>query len=291
MLLLLKSARRRIHSAVRWCRSLGHHLRVVLGPKTRLYETKSSSPLIVSLTSFPARIAGTWLAIESIFQQTYRPDKIILTLALEEFPGRKLPRAIRRQVARGLEIIWLETNRGSFDKLIPTRTAYPMATVLTVDDDKLLPKTLIAEIMDAHAMDPTAIVGARGWEMAAREGKIQYGLGWTRADVSTPSRKLFMPGNAGVLYPAGSLDDRVNDMHVAMELAPTADDIWFWGVATSKRTPMKCLGKAAYPTIFLQKNTPTLGNINRLNNGPQFQAVLDFFCIRNQVVTACVPDQ
>lgn len=284
---VLPRIRRKVHRSVRWLRDLREHFRVVLGPKRRLAEPTRIPQLIVSLTSFPARIGGAWLAIESIYQQTILPDRILLTLAKEEFPGQKIPFTIQLQVYRGLEIIWVEKNGRSFDKLLPARIAFPSSIIVTVDDDKLLPQTLLADLMDSHAKHPTAIIGARGWEMAAHGGAIEYGRGWTRASANTPSQRLFMPGNGGVLYPGGSLDNRLNDIKNAMQLAPTADDIWFWGVATARGTPLRCLGKGPYTTIFSQRNSPALGHINSKENGPQFQAILDHFSIRNRVVAAC----
>lgn len=286
---LLVRVRKKGHSAARWLRDLGEHLRVALGPKSRLARTHSRAPLIVSLTSFPARIGGAWLAIESIFQQTLLPDKIVLVLSIEEFPHKEIPWTLKRQVARGLEIMWVYKNGRSFDKLIPTRIVFPSASILTVDDDKLLPKNLIAELMAVHLNQPDTIIGARGWDMKSSGGTMEYGVGWTRANADTPSRRLFLPGNAGVLYPAGSLDDRLNDMQGALALTPTNDDIWFWGIATARQTTMKCLGKAVYPTIFFQKNSPALGDVNTVNNGPQFQAILDHFSIRDHVIAACDP--
>jgi hypothetical protein len=70
---------------------------------------KIASNLIVSLTSFPARIKTTWIAVESILRQRIRPEKIALVLNKFEFGSSSyLPRELEKQKKHGLEIIWIE---------------------------------------------------------------------------------------------------------------------------------------------------------------------------------------
>ena len=65
---------------------------------------------IISLTSFPKRIRCLYMTIESLFEQTYPADKIILWLSEDEFNKRKLPRTILRLQKRGLEVKWVSGN-------------------------------------------------------------------------------------------------------------------------------------------------------------------------------------
>lgn len=69
-------------------------------------DVKRSEEVVVTLTTDPARIETTWLAIESLLRQTEKPDRIVLNLFEGEFPGRSLPNPIREQMTRGLEINW-----------------------------------------------------------------------------------------------------------------------------------------------------------------------------------------
>jgi hypothetical protein len=68
------------------------------------------SDVIVSLTSFPARIAGVELTIASILRQSVQPEHVVLVVSEEEFPGRILPERLLRRQGRGLEILWTERN-------------------------------------------------------------------------------------------------------------------------------------------------------------------------------------
>src|SRR5690554_3540856 len=47
-------------------------------PKMHVLNSKDEIGLIVSFTSFPARIDNVWLVVESILRQSVKPDKIIL---------------------------------------------------------------------------------------------------------------------------------------------------------------------------------------------------------------------
>ena len=44
--------------------------------------------VIISLTSYPARIDTVHLTIRSILRQTVQADKILLWLSIEEFPNK-----------------------------------------------------------------------------------------------------------------------------------------------------------------------------------------------------------
>lgn len=48
-------------------------------------DTISEKKIVVSLTSFPARIKKVHIVIESLLNQTIKPDKIILWLSKEQF--------------------------------------------------------------------------------------------------------------------------------------------------------------------------------------------------------------
>ena len=64
---------------------------------------------IVSLTSWKKRIDIVHNAIESIMNQTVKPDKIVLNLSLDEFPSGndELPENLTSLIDNGLEIGWV----------------------------------------------------------------------------------------------------------------------------------------------------------------------------------------
>ena len=272
----------RIHNAIRRLRIYAEHFQIIVNANSRFVPTGQVKPFVVSMTSFPARIRRSWFAIESILQQSVRPERFVLVLADEEFPDRKLPQSFRRLTRRGLEIFWVSEDSKSYDKLIPIWKTDPGLPVMTVDDDKLISQGLLEQLWKAHENFPDAIIGSRGWVIRNTPDGIHYGQGWARATKSSsPQPNLLLPGGGGVLYPPNCLDERVVDLDAAMDLAPTADDLWFWASALSKETPMICLGVPPLTPTIGQDKTPSLREVNLTANEGQFQAVIEHFQIRS----------
>ena len=82
-------------------------------PKNPLNSEEREEQVIVSLTSYPARISYVHLAIKSLMLQSYKPDRIILWLAEEQFPDKKLPKKLTDLCQYGLEIIWMQDIYGN----------------------------------------------------------------------------------------------------------------------------------------------------------------------------------
>jgi len=276
-----------IHSFVRLLRGWRKRLQVQLGPKLSLGERPSHPEVIISVTTFPPRVRQCSIALESIFQQTIHPAAVVLSLAVEEFPGRRIPRPLRNLVTRGLTILWVEVNNKSYDKLLSAKLHFPELAIITVDDDKLLNPKFLEEMVDAHHSTPDCVVGYRGWDMRSSKGAIHYGKDWVRADKSTPSWRLFLPGNGGVLYPKHAISEKLHDMDVALLLAPTADDIWFWGLVHDGGIEMRCLGKPPHTPIATFAKSPALRDINETLNDVQFQRVIDHFGLREKLLKMC----
>lgn len=239
--------------------------------------TTSEIAVIASLTTYPPRIGLAWLAIETLLRQSVKPRKLILVLSEEEFPKKIVPRRIQQQSRRGLEILWVARNGRSYDKLIPVRQRYPGETIVTFDDDKFFPRTLLEELYLASVQNPGSVIGSRGWVIPAEDKEIHYGSDWVRATPGARGRNLFTPGGNGCLYPPRSLDPTSENLDLALEICPTADDIWFWFATQRTASPTVCLGLRPHRSIRSQKGTPALSAINSTKNDDQFQQMLKRF--------------
>lgn len=224
--------------------------------------SENPGDVVVCMTSYPERIDHAWLAIESLFRQTYKDFHIVLVLARDQFPGEKLPRMIRRQIKKGLKILWQSHDRGSFDHLWPAVVEFPDSRVISVDDDKFFPTDLVEQLVAVSESRPGTVIGARGWAMASRDGVIQFQGGWERANPATPPDKLFMPPGNGSLYPPASLPALTGDDAARLRLCPTADDVWYWAMASLASTPSFCLGMAAHRPIWKQSRTKSLADLD-----------------------------
>lgn len=276
-----------IHSGVNVLKDWSLRLALQFGPKRRLGSRPVHSEVVVSLTTFPPRIWQCSVAIESIFMQTVHPATILLALSSEEFPGRTIPWPLRNLVKRGLEIAWVDENNKSYDKLLSAKRLYPDKAIVTIDDDKMLNPRFLEEMLASHSQSPDWVIGYRGWEMRCADGDIRYGKGWVRANEETPSWQLFLPGNAGVLYPKNAISEKVHQMNIAYSLSPTNDDFWFWGLVHESGTSMKCLGKPPHRLIASIKRSPALRDVNEALNDVQFQKTIDYFGLRSNLAEEC----
>lgn len=250
--------------------------RLMLG-QFRAFQGNDASNLVVSLTSFPARIDDVWITIESIFQQDYKPSRVVLVLAEPEFPGRKLPASIERQVARGLEVLWVPQNTRSYKKLLPVREKYPDSYVVTFDDDIIYEPWRLGQLMTQSEKYPKSVIGFRGREVALLANAcFQPYMEWSLADEASPPYGTLLTGVGGILYPPEVLEaSMLFDIESAQALAPTADDIWFWAVALHSGVPVRCLGYQEHIAIRLNDIDNSLQKINcdQGRNDKQLEAV------------------
>ena len=73
--------------------------------KLGINTKKRKEKIIVSLTSYPKRINVVWITIETLLQQTVKPDEVILWLADSQFKEiEELPEELKALQKRGLTI-------------------------------------------------------------------------------------------------------------------------------------------------------------------------------------------
>ena len=239
---------------------------------------KELKPVVVSLTSYPARINTVHKTIESLLSQTFKADKIILNLGEDKFPNKEkdLPKELLDLVPKGLEINWCIDIR-SYTKLLPVLKKHPDSIIITVDDDLLYPKHLIRKLVCAYIKKPEYIHCHRAHLILFdRRGKIKpYGK-WVKEALGVkPSFNNFLTGVGGVLYPPNVLYKDVFDEEKFKRLAPMADDIWFWAMAVLNGTKINVI-KNNIPSLEYIEGTQENGLYvtNITKNDEQLQNVL-----------------
>ena len=83
-----------------------------------------SKQIIVSVTSYPARSSSVALALETIYGQFSKSDKVIMWLASSQFPGRdeEFPKELRKLVSeKGLVIQWCDDDLKPYEKYFTLR--------------------------------------------------------------------------------------------------------------------------------------------------------------------------
>lgn len=197
---------------------------------------------IVSMTSFPAAIPYAVPTLKAILNGSVLPDKVVLYLALPQFPDGKVPAAIEPLTANPVfEVRWWPEDIRSYKKLVPALHDFPDAVIVTADDDALYHKNWLRDLLRWHAKFPDVIFAHRAKLMQPdapykkwRKYRWHHFLfRRLRFDV-----RNIQTGVGGVLYPPHSLDEGMIDEKLFMSIAPTQDDLWFWAAATSKGTPI-----------------------------------------------------
>ncbi len=226
--------------------------------------------IIVSLTSFPARIKKVHFVIENLLTQTIKPDKLILWLSDSEFPNREkdLPESLLRLREFGLTISWCEYMR-SFQKLIPTLREYSNDIIITLDDDFYYPQNIIEDLYSAYLKNPSYIYANRTWRGYIKNS--EFNMVSTNTMFTTkfpePSYYNLLMGYGGVLYPPHCLDPEVLNIQKFREIIPTHDDVWFWAMSVLGKTKT-CQVRGYDLSICTIEDTQQFGlcNINKPNS-------------------------
>lgn len=249
--------------------------------KKEYSKIREVNEIIISLTSYPARIHTVNQTIESLLNQTMKADKVILWLAPEQFPNKEqdLPLQLLELKEKGLTIDWYHDIK-SYKKLIPTLKKYPEDIIITVDDDAIYTPDLIKELYMEHTKNPQDI-------QCCRAHKIKIGLRnilpykkWEWFNILKTGQKgynIFFTGLGGVLYPPHCLNERVFNEKKIMDLCPIGDDIWFWAHALLKKTKINIIKKdLRYPQLIIgtQENALWRKNVENDMNDIQIHAII-----------------
>jgi hypothetical protein len=219
------------------------------------------SNLIVSLTSFPARLKTVSFAIQSLFEQTCTPREIHLWLGRDEVPGKNwLPRRLCELEERGLNIHFAKRTFHHYDKFLHNADLNRSAPFVIVDDDVIYPPKALEHLLQSHRSHPEAIVGNRCHKIEI-DSSCEFApyMTWKRETrMPEPSFLLIPTGAGGVLYPPGFLNRRtVTDIENILACAPYADDIWLKFCALANSAPTFAT-ELSHKSDWYHRYTPTM---------------------------------
>lgn len=199
---------------------------------------KDHGRIIVTLTSFPARISRLWLVIETMLRQTYKPDMLILWLSEKQFPTiGHVPSSLLNLRQRGLQIEIMPDDMRSHKKYCYSLNRYPEDILITVDDDVFYDTHLIERLMNEHVRYPSAVITNHAHRMTySKDGHLNPYTEWDRNTLR--DENLFVVGIGGNLYPPHSLHPLASDTELAYRLTPAGDDIWLNAMARLQGTPI-----------------------------------------------------
>lgn len=249
-----------------------------------LNKEKRDVPIVVTMTSFPARFKTIHLALKSIMAQTIKPDKIILYLD-DNVEDGQITEKMRRLKKYGLEIKKRPVDMKVHKKYYYAMKEYPDAIIVTVDDDCMYRKGLISTLLETHKKYPGAICSKRVHRMLTDEnGKLLPYNDWGVEcdEISNPSMQLCATGVGGVLYPPHLMKDTLLNLDLIMELSPKADDLWLKYIEVISNVPVvRAPGK--YNLSYMIQSVQELGlrnsNVTESQNDIYIERLQEYFKI------------
>lgn len=246
-------------------------------------RVKREKQLIVSFTSYGRRIETVPLMLERIFNQTVKPDRIILYLSKVNFPQmeKELPEYLLDMRSLGLEIRWCDGDIKSYKKIIPALNEFPNDIIITLDDDLYYDLDLIERLYDNHKKNPEAIIAMRTHKIAfSDDGNILPYNKWVKQYSESdmlPHSDLMATTGAGTLFPPHILPEETFNMDNMLSLCPTADDVWLMFMAALNHVPVVPPEKLRKLQYIDGTQEERLWDLNIKENDFQIQKMLEIY--------------
>lgn len=106
--------------------------------------------IIVSLTTWSARVDNVPTVLDTIFAQTLPPDLVVLNVAYD----LEISQTVQNYLDQHHVEIYRCPDTKVYKKLIHTLKRYPDDCVISIDDDWLYPNEMIADFIDVHRKYP-----------------------------------------------------------------------------------------------------------------------------------------
>lgn len=208
--------------------------------------------IVISLTTFPARMYEIKYALYSLVNQTIRADHIVLWLTEEEFPNREKDISIKlletiRQL--GVEIRWADKNHKAYNKIIYSLKEFPDSIIVTADDDIYYPENWL-EILYLEYLEHGCVCAHRCHKIKIEDDNLQSYNSWGISECGSYSYLNFITGVGGVLYYPGCFYDDVLNEDLYLKASPNNDDIWLWAMILMNgnriRVPQSAISSLKY---------------------------------------------
>ena len=254
----------------RWRRAK-YHDKVV-----RAYQQDTDAPalsnhsgVIVSLTTFPPRISQLHLMLKSILWQTCPPEKIIVWLSEQEFPGRlnDLPEELKRLMAKGIAFRFVSENFRSHKKYHYVFREYPDSKVITVDDDLIYPRNTVERLLSLSYQYPDTVCGNVIRKIHMDGNSFSVYRKWTKVFTMPVNSSLqnVAIGCGGIYYPPHWYGEELFDWKIISEHCPSADDLWLKANELKRRVKVTGGGEF-YPRPIELPQTQN-NSLQKKNNG------------------------
>lgn len=248
------------------------------GKKNRK-KAKCKKNVVVSLTTFPARIEKVDLVIRSLLNQVVCPWKIILWLSRDQFGSKEgLPTQLKSLQNDIFEIRIVNGDIRSHKKFFYSFEEFWNSIIILVDDDIFYPSTMVRDLLNEHESHPKAIVCRYARRIKVIESVLAPYSSWVREIGISSDNNIFFGSGGGTLLMPQFLYKDVCNQELFMNLTPMADDIWLNAmVRLAKLEIRKIKSQELMPITESNGINLSSGNIGSDLNDKQIQAVVDYY--------------
>ena len=216
--------------------------------------------VIVSIASYDKRISTLYLCLETIFAQTFKPDKILIYLdkKYEALPFD----------TKNVEVRFVQEDLKSHNKYFYAMQQYPQDIIVTFDDDVLYPHNILSKLVSSYERFPNAVSAGRAHQICFDStGNIMPYNDWMREATiyNQPRFDLMANGVGGVLYPPNCMSESLFDKNMIKKLCLYGDDIWLKAMQLIKGTPVVLIKQPhQHPPIIAGTQENGLYKVNKL---------------------------
>lgn len=241
---------------------------------------KREKEIVISLTSFPARIEKVWIVIESLKRQSIAASRIILWLSKVQFPGllEDLPQSLRNMIGNGFEVRFVEHDLRSHKKYYYAFKEYPNSIIILVDDDIFYPSTLLEDLLYNYTKFPNSIICRYGLVMSYDNNNnlLPYSE-WNR-NYGLLCNHFFFGSGGGTLIEPRLLINEVLNESLFMKLTPFADDIWLNAMAHLSNLNVMAVSKKLLMPVMIKNNLRlTQVNVYDNKNDKQINEIIKYY--------------
>lgn len=242
--------------------------------------------IIVSLTTFPARINNVWQVIECMKRQTCKPQKIILWLSKVQFPTEAdIPLSLKSEEDDVFLIRFVEGDIRSHKKYYYVSKEYPNSLVFLIDDDIYYPSDIIQKSLDAFNKYPHSVICNYGYKIKYSNtvGMLPY-REWEHKYNATNDPNLFFGSGGGTLFIPSNMYKDLCDVKTACRLCPLADDIWLNAMARLSGCNIILLKNGNILPVYNRNNIKLMSeNLNNNQNDCQLSSVIKYYLEKESV--------
>jgi hypothetical protein len=205
---------------------------------------------IASMTTYPARFSSALLAIESINNQTIKPESLVIHISEEDW--RQAQKDFIRPVKfrfKGKVIIEPCENLKPANKIIHTAKKFPEKNIITFDDDVLYPRNRAENLIEKHKLYPNNPICFRTRRVSFNKEQANPYSKWNLIHDRGGANYLNFPTSvSGSFYPAGIFPESFFDTQTYSQICQNNDDIWTYFHMLMSDLPFVSGGSEIVPT-------------------------------------------